>query len=190
MKSTTRTAITLSETLIATVVIGLLLLVTAMGIDSVRTELRRQQVWSLLALLDQSLDAYHDATGRWPATQQPPTPSTTQQVEPSPDHYTTTCRQIITALSAMEQSRRLLQDIPAILREQSPGDDQAPPFIRDAWGTRLRCLAIDAPSRTDRQAVAARGNKPIFVSAGTDRQFGLADGVGEADNLRSDELPR
>jgi type II secretory pathway pseudopilin PulG len=218
MTTTRRKAITLSETLITAAVILLLILVAALGIDSIRTELKLQQTWSLLALLDQSLDAYRQTTGHWPAAQSSPSifrqsrsntegspaPATTQNLETaqsintnaqhqydktSDDRAVLTGWRILAVLSAVQKSRQLLRQVPPILREKED-ENHVPLIIQDAWGTPLRCLTLDSRSRTHRQAVAAHGNKPIFVSAGTDRQFGQPDVVGEADNLRSDELPR
>lgn len=185
---------TFTETLITATLLGLLLVVVALGIHSVRGDLKHQQVWYLLVSLDKALEAYHEATGTWPFT--PATqPSGTEPERLSiNDDPTESGRRVINALAAVPASREILESIPAILRippertEAKINDDWG--TVRDAWGRPLRCLTALSRIPVEWQAVAANRGKPIFISAGTDGEFTSRDSVAEADNLRSDQLPR
>lgn len=83
-----------------------------------------------------------------------------------------------------EEMRRYLAAAADWPTEESAGQW----VVIDAWGRPMRCLTARCPSPVACEAVAANGGKPIFISAGPDGQFGMADGVTDADNLRSDEL--
>jgi hypothetical protein len=70
---------------------------------------------------------------------------------------------------------RIARDVPGAMDVAGTVDDAG---IRDAWGTALRCLTADSGTDADRQAVAAHGGRPIFISDGP-------DGEG-MDEMRSD----
>ena len=95
---------------------------------------------------------------------------------------------VIAALASVPASRNVLEQLPEVLRP--PPDErgsvrlrQVGLTIQDAWGRRLRCLTDTSPFEVDRQAVAANGGKPVFISAGPDRRFGVRDPASAADNL-------
>ena len=105
----------------------------------------------------------------------------------------TVSRPILELTATVLAARELLDGIEPILRVP-PVPDPEPTAgpeawgtVRDGWGRPLRCLTADAPTPADREAVIAQGGKPIFISAGPDRRFGLNDVRFTADNLRSDE---
>ena len=188
----------MTETLIAGAVLALLLIVTALGVAKVRSDLKHQQVRQLLGLLDEALSAYHQAGGHWPMCPPPAGPVSTTRGTPhenereAADRGFETAKCAMAALSAEPKSREILQKIPAILLATDKSGAAEPVLlggVRDAWGGALRCLTINSQDNIDRQAVAANGGKPIFISAGADGNFGIKNIVAAADNLRSDELP-
>ncbi len=187
-----RRAMTLPETLIAALVLGLVLFVAALAIEGVRGELKRRQAMGLLASLDEALTAYRAATDSWPVLTPGSVP--VQPISPAPpvdDRQDMSGDQVIAQLAGVPESRRVLEAVPEVLRVAS--DDEASAAlgtIQDPWGNRLRCLTAAGPLPVDIKAVAANGGRPIFVSAGPDRRFGLMDIAHASDNVRSDELPR
>ncbi len=199
LRSTSRTgrygrrAVTFTETLITATLLGLLLVVVALGVHSVRSDLKHKQVWDLLVTLDKALDAYHETTGTWPFTLATQPDETEPERLSSNDDPTESGRRVINALAAVPASREILDTIPDLLRVP-PESKQAEPndwgTVRDAWGQPLHCLTALSRIPVEWQAVAANLGKPIFISAGTDGQFSSRDSVAEADNLRSDQLPR
>ncbi len=178
-----RARLSLIETLSLGGVLAVVLGLITVGVSSVRNELKERQVWEVLRLLDSALALYHDVTGAWPASADHPV------AEPSPaGPDADDARPILERLAAVPASRALLDTLPGHLRV--PPDD-GPGFggVRDPWGTRLHCLTAQSPRLVDRQAVAAHGGRPIFVSAGLDGEFAGRESSAAADNLRSDELP-
>ena len=182
-----RRALTLTETAIAGILIGLMLVMVTLGVDTVRQDLKRRRTERVLAQLDRTLAAYHHATGRWPADPSgPATHDTPTEDDGSGDR-------IIAALAADPESRKVLERIPPAFRVAAPADGAtASPTsrpwgtIQDAWGHHLRCLTADSPLPVDRDAVAANGGEPVFLSAGPDERFGPQDLPNAADNIRSD----
>jgi len=214
------TGMTLTETLVAGAFLGLAVVIVALGITTIRTDLKRTQVQQLLATLDRALITYHDATGSWPIIPEPPSrkksshDSRTRTYEATEKHRQArepkaelTGTHMIATLSSLSASRAILEQIPAISRvhpqDQAGLSGQTWPentdkqstftgwgTLQDAWGRPLRCLTTQSASPVARQAVAANGGKPIFISAGVDGEFGGTFTDTAADNLRSDELPR
>jgi type II secretory pathway pseudopilin PulG len=187
---------TLSEVLIAATLFGVLLAVLMLGMDGIRTELKRRQTLDLLETLDHALRAYHQATGAWPAdvVAPPETPSfrldNVHRTDPDADSGD----RVVTALASVAASRTILQTVPKTLRvthgadrptATAPGADSG--GVRDSWGRPLCCLTAASPSAVHRKAVAANENRPIFISAGPDGEFGFVDVSTASDNLRSDE---
>lgn len=178
-------AMTLSETLIAAAGLGLLLVVAALGISRIRSDLKHQQVQELLSALDDALFAYHDATGEWP------TEAGAGQGDRSPwsgdaarDHGLRAAEKVIQALTTLPASRSVLERVPGVLRigEQDAGDGRWE-SVQDSWGHPLHCLTAASPSESDRQLVEANGGRPVFVSAGPDGRFGTDDPAARADNV-------
>ena len=181
-----RRAPTLTETLILAVVIGLGLLAIALGIDTVRQDLKRRQAERVLATLDRALVAYHHAAGRWPTD----SPGEAQRGASS-DEGDGSGDRVVAALAGVPESRHVLEGIPPAFLVAVPVDGPAPAsrpwgMVQDAWGQPLRCLTAGSSSPADQEAVAANGGKPIFISAGPDECFGFHDVPAAADNIRSD----
>lgn len=188
-----RRGITFTETLITAALLGLVLVVVALGIHTVQGDLKRQQVWDLLATLDNSLTAYHEATGTWPfaSARRPDDPDANRL--PINDDPAEISRRVIAALADVPASREILDTIPEILRVPPEREEAVAGqwgTVRDAWGRPLHCLTARSRAPLDWQAVAANRGKPIFISAGLDGRFDSRDSVAEADNLRSDQMPR
>jgi len=189
-----RLGATLSETLLAGAAIGLLLLVAALGVEQVRTEFRIRQTRQLLVLLRSALLAYQQSTGTWPEPAEPP-PQPPPGGPTMPPEERDAVR-MAALLWAHEASRERMEGIPPLLRTAADPRDRRDSrssdpgvVLRDSWGTPLWCLTAGSPAQVQREAVAANGGCPIFISAGQDRDFGVVERSAGADNLRSDELP-
>ncbi len=194
-----RSAMTLTETLLAAAGIGLLMLIVAVGIDQVRSDLKRRQVERVLLLLDRALDAYHQDTGAWPVA----SPVEAAEDSPSAEHPPTVLAavDVLAALRSVEASRAIVDEIPAMLRRplapppaasvippaSQPADD-AFAMLVDAWSRPLHCLTQHSRSTIQREAVAANGGRPIYISAGSDGLFESDDGSASGDNIRGDEV--
>lgn len=209
---------TLSETLLAAALVGLVLVVIALGMDGIRTDLKREQTIALLQTLDRSLVAYHQSTGQWPADEggtgaAPRLPSEASSNGVGLDGGTSHRRasevedaalavldgkgsgdRVVAKLAGVPEARAVLQGVPEVLRvpldiaDVSSGELSW--TVQDPWGQRLVCLTAANPSAMHRKAVAANNNRPIFVSAGPDGRFGLTDVSAASDDLRSDELTK
>ncbi len=192
-----RCGFTLSETLIAAAVLAILLTAIALGLTTIRTELKREQTVEVLVALDEALGAYEAATGQWPqvaAAGRPQGSADDEQGRAMPSVSSAGGERddgdaAIALLAELPASRQVLERIPTAVRVPVPGRTGAW-TVRDAWGRRLRYLNRESSSLVDREAVAANGGRPIFVSPGDDGEFGGRDRAASADNLRSDELPR
>ncbi|MEP0843081.1 MAG: hypothetical protein HRF43_10265 [Phycisphaerae bacterium] len=187
---------TLVETLIAAILLGLVLLVLAEGTDFVRDQLRTRRTWDRLARLNRAMAAYKAVTGQWPAGAAGPHSRPMDETRPRPDETTRgsspdhpraratgkdddfqVARRIVGELLAVADSRRVLE-----AGTDAAIDDEPLRAIQDGWGRPMRCLTARSPSPVDRQAVAANGGRPIIISDGP-------DGSAIPDPLRSDELP-
>lgn len=116
----------------------------------------------MLADLDQALVRYRRATGSYPTSRGPD--SAIPAVVDLMDH---------------EKTRPILEAFPSCLRS-GPGTK---PLV-DPWGTPLRYL----PENSGGPAARAGSGRPVFVSAGPDRDFGDQNPVARENNLRSDDL--
>ncbi len=170
-----RRAMTFSETLIVAMLVGAALLLVALGIATVRTDLRTHQTWELLARLDDALNAYYGSTGSWPVDPR----ATAERSSASGASESTVI--VLAALQRTPKSDQVLERVPEVLRRESYEPDVW--IVVDGWGRPLRCMTANSPRTLERQAVAANGGKPIFVSAGGDGRFGLDDVADAADNL-------
>jgi len=172
-----RRAMTLSETLIATALIGLVLTMVALGITAVRTDMRTRQTWDLLRTLAAALDAYHEQTGAWPLDDRDDYLKQSKTVD-GPDG---SAEYILKTLHGVAASEAILARVPEVLRDR--GGVGPAWTVVDGWGRQLRCLTAASGRTLERQAVAANGGKPIFVSAGGDGRFGTENVAAAADNL-------
>ncbi len=190
-----RRGVTLSETLVTAAVVGVLLVLVGLGVDGIRNELKRKQTVALLDTLDRAIVAYHQSAGNWPAEA---SESVSLQREPAdaddPDENASGDR-IVAILAEVPAAHTILQTIPEVLRvpadqSEQPTTRPALGLIRDPWGHRLCCLTAFSPSPSQRKAVAANGNRPVFISAGPDGRLGFLNVSAASDNLRSDELQK
>lgn len=152
-------------TLVETVVIifllsvGLFLLTGWTGM--LRAEAKRDLAVRMLADLDQALARYRRASGSYPSW--PGADSDIPAVVDLLDH---------------DKTRPILEAFPRSLWR---GPDRY--RLVDPWGTPLRYYP---PGSTDPEVRANRG-KPLFESAGPDRDFGDRAVAAIGDNLRSDD---
>jgi type II secretory pathway pseudopilin PulG len=164
---------TLIETLLVVVVVGIVLLVIARQADSVRDGLKRNQTRQCLMTLDEALSAYHQASKAWPVLK-PKAVSPRRAVHAR-------LHSVIDPLRRVAASRQILEKLPAQL--WFAWDESDTPLPRDAWGNPLRCLTASSPREADRYTVAAYGGRPVFISAGPDGDFGFEDPVAATDNI-------
>ena len=115
----------------------------------------------MLEELDKALVRYHRSTNQFPPCYGPNSAITAA-----------------TVLLDHEKTREVLKDLPATLWRTS-----GQPTLLDPWGTPLRYYATAA----DSPAVKANNHRPLFVSAGPDRDFGDTNPSRVGDNLRSDD---
>jgi type II secretory pathway pseudopilin PulG len=193
-----RRGFTLSETLIAAGGLGLVTLVVALLVNTVRSELKMREVRTQLAVLDEALGAYHQAAEFWPTA----TPEEPDDSLPLASEADRAARVVVTALMLEPASQSVMERLPAgrvlsademgaYLAEAAtwPVEESVGQWVAvDAWGRPMRCLTAQSSSEVAREAVSANRGKPVFISAGPDGRFGMAAGVADADNLRSDEL--
>jgi hypothetical protein len=188
-----RRGVTLSETLVTAATIAVILIVIGLGLEGIRTELKRDQAVELMRTLDQALLAYQQATRHWPVDVGMPAETLVvraDSTELQPDPAGTD--RVIEAMAGVTASRTVLESLPAALRMQPPQGVVSTPAdwgsVQDPWGRRLHCLTSASPLPAHRKAVAANRNRPIFISAGPDGRFGFADVAAASDNIRSDEI--
>lgn len=179
-------AMTLVEILLVAVAIGVVLAMVALGVATVRNDLKHGQVEQLLATLDEALSAYHQATGHWPVD------PGAEDTERALVEHDGSADRVVAVLASEPASRAILDKTRPVLRVTPVADisDEANELpwgtVQDAWGRRLRCLTAASKSPLDREAVAINDGRPIFICAGPDAQFGNRDISTAADNLRSD----
>ena len=125
-----------------------------------KTELAR----TMLAHLDIALARYHRSNDQFP----PVTGSDEAQ-------------SAVVQLLNNERTRPVIESLPASVRRGPNGR-----ILVDPWGTPLRYL----PESMDSPFVKANDGRPVFMSAGPDRDFGDHDKSRIGDNLRSDDPDR
>lgn len=195
------TGMTLVETLIAAFVLGLVLLVVAEGTDVVRNQLRARRTWERLAVLNAAMEAYQRATQQWPggglhrqeAATRParaglsglPTGGSQDRRPGARSVEFDAARRVLADLLDVEASKRVLGAASA-----GAAEDGADSAIQDGWGRRMRCLTAESDSLVDRQAVAASGGRPVFISDGPDGPRSDSSDRVVGYLQRSDEVPR
>ncbi len=155
------------ELLLVYVVLALAVVLLAGVNRYVQREAKCRLAEDMLLTLRESLPAYHEAVGRYPAEQ--------------PNHD---AEQAIAALLSESASAKILERWP-LARARTPGS--GPQFV-DPWGTRFRYLVRDDSAKLGApdSAKLPAGTVPLFESSGPDREFGEADGPRAKDNLSSD----
>lgn len=153
---------TLIEMTITVFLAGLLFFLLIGWMESVRDRAKEDLAVHLLADLDNALARYRRDTGFYPVARGPDS-----------------AIPVVIDLLDHPRSRDVIQSFPACLWR---GPDAQRRLI-DPWGTPLRYLSTDSKD----PSVATNGGRPIFVSAGPDRDFGDVDVARSGDNLRSDD---
>ena len=162
-----RRGMTRVELLLVYVVLALATVLLAGVNRYVQREAKCHLAEDMLLTLRESLPAYHEAVGRYPAEQ--------------PNHD---AEQAISALLSESVSAEILERWP-LAQTRMPENAL---HLVDPWGTRFRYLIRDdsVAFRTQGSAKPPAGIVPLFVSAGPDREFGDSDGARAKDNLSSD----
>ncbi len=148
-----KTGLTLVEMLI---VVAIIVILTTMVIGiagRVDNQSKEQLTRSTIALLESSLQEYHDYRGMFPAS---------LSVDPNQNSET-----LYRELNFLTSSRKMLARIDDSLIKDIVDTGVIPPLpeIYDSWGTVL-----------DYRYVA--GNTfPVIISAGPDKKFGTADDI-------------
>lgn len=152
---------TLVEMAIVVVVVGAGLFLLSGWCDALQQSAKRDLTVRLLGDLDLALARYHRATGAYPASYGPN--SAIQATGDLMDH---------------PKTRPILEALPTSLWKAPNRRD-----LVDPWGTALQYHS----ATSDSAFVNANHGRPVFVSAGPDRDFGRSDPAFLGDNLRSDD---
>ena len=162
-----RRGMTRVELLLVYVVLALATVLLAGVNRYVQREAKCRLAEDMLLTLRESLPAYHEAVGRYPAERE--------------DHD---AERAIAALLSESASAEILKSWP-LARAHGPGSGLQ---LVDPWGTRFRYSIRDDSVLLGAQGSAnpSAGTVPLFESAGPDRAFGDADGALAKDNLSSD----
>ncbi len=165
-----RRGMTRVELLLVYVVLTLAVVLLAGVNGYVQREAKCRLAEDMLLTLRESLPAYHEAVGEYPAEQH--------------DHD---ADRAIAALLSESASAETLKRWPLAL-PHGPGNGIQ---LVDPWGTRFRYLIRDDSVTIGAQGSSkpSAGTVPLFESAGPDREFGDTDGSRAKDNLSSD-IPR
>lgn len=147
--------------LVATCATGLLLFFLVSWMTTLQGGTKEELARRMLKDLDQALVRYRRATGSYPTSRGPN--SAIPAVVDLIDH---------------EKTRPILEAFPSCLRS-GPGRKR----LIDPWGTPLRYL----PEDTGDQSAKSNSGRPVFVSAGPDRDFGDTNPAAKGNNLRSDD---
>ena len=161
-KRSTRRGLTLVELVVVVLLTAALLFALVGWTQAVRLQTRRELAVRLLAALNKSLELYRRSEGAYPPE--------------APDRG---AADAMARLGSRADARSPLTTIPSVLWRESPRRE----FV-DPWGTPLRYLGpAAAPAR-----VRANGDRPVFVSAGVDRDFGEEQANALGDNIASDDI--
>lgn len=156
-----RAAMTLVEMAVTVTIIGFGLFLLVGWTNAQRLAARKDLAVRLLTDLDKCLARYHRTAGSYPQSSGP--------------HSATWAT---TALLDHDKTRPILEALPPSLW-LGPGKKN----LVDPWGMPLRYHYDPALS----PFVRANGGRPVFESAGPDRDFGDDDPARLGDNLRSDD---
>ncbi len=156
-----RNAMTLIEMAIAVLIIGAGLFLLVGWTRDLQADARRNLAVRLLSELDKALAQYHRANDRYP-------------MSPGPN----SANWVTVALLDFERTRQTLDKLPPSVW-RSPGQR----VLVDPWGTALKYY----PETQNSPYVKANNGRPVFVSAGPDREFGDEDASKIGDDLRSDD---
>ncbi len=154
-------AMTLIEMLVVVFIVGAGLFLLNGWLSGAQQEARRDLAVRLLADLDRALIRYHRATNCYPSS-----------------HGPNSAADATITLLDHDRTRPILEALPiSVWRERGKRT------LVDPWGTPLLYFS----PASDSPWVRANNDRPVFVSAGPDRDFGDIDPVGLGDNVRSDD---
>lgn len=159
-----QSAMTLIEMAITVFVISVGLFLLTGWMTSLREAAKEDLALRILADLDETLARYRRDTGSYPTSRGPGSDIPA-----------------ILDLVAHDKTRPILEAFPGHLWRGPGGTGMR--HLVDPWGTPFRYL----PPNSDDPRVIANGGRPLFVSAGPDRDFGDHDIAMIGDNLRSDD---
>jgi type II secretory pathway pseudopilin PulG len=154
-------AVTLKEMTIVVFVVGVGLFLLVGWMNDLQQEAKHDLAVRTLAELDMAMIRYHRATGTYPTF-----------------HGPNAAMQATTQLLDHGRTGPILDALPASVWQ---GRDKR--TLVDPWGTPLWYCS----SASGSPWVRANHGRPVFVSAGPDRDFGQMDPAGMGDNYRSDD---
>ncbi len=155
---------TLVELAVLLLLLGIALFVTAGLVRTVRERARNDLAVRLLCAMDEALGVYMQ-----------------RYEQPPPGEPNGASRRALAALLAYGPSSVRLDFLPQSLR----GGDALP--IVDPWGTPLRYVTEQHQDEVMRARVITNGGRPIFDSAGPDRQFSSEERRPEGSDIWGEE---
>jgi type II secretory pathway pseudopilin PulG len=155
-------AMTLAEMVIVVFLLGAGLFLVNGWMSRSRQMSKHDLARRMLADLDKALAKYQRTMGSFPPSYGPESAISAT----------------VSLIDSDKRIREILDKFPSSLW-RGPGRRD----LIDPWGTPLRYH----PQNSDSPMVKANNNRPIFVSAGPDRDFGDSDLSLSGDNLRSDD---
>ena len=158
---------TVPELALAMGVLGVVLVLLAGLIRHVRNDAKAEQSRRLLLALDEAIGRYQAAHGSYPPG--------------SEDLSSAAC---LAALEGEAAAWEAVQSVSPLLVGESGEEKRC---FRDGWGTPVRYLTGKG-ARKARERVRIHGGRPIFESAGPDRNFGDGYPASLPDNLATDYL--
>jgi len=145
---------TLVEMAVVVLLLGIVLFLLDGLARTTRERAKKELAIRALRTLDDAMSSYEQRFGC-----------------PPPGRPDGAADQAITALLNYAPSRAKLDGLPAVLRRTEGRLKR----LVDPWGTPFRYVTPAHDSPAMRARVAGNGGRPIFDSAGPDRQFGLAE---------------
>jgi len=157
----TRRALTLVEMIIAVFLVGVALFLITGWTGNLREQAKLDLAARLLADLDKAMARYFRIEGTYPHAAGP-----------------NAALNVTALLLDHEKTRPILEALPDTCWQRRTRQR-----LVDPWGVPLRYHGV----RSDIPYVVANEGRPVFVSAGPDRDFGDNDPARKGDNLRSDD---
>jgi len=166
------------EFLIAVAVVLAAAFLAAGWAEAIRSEAKQSMARGILAALDRALGEYHQATGFYPAAREDDPASVVEVLRTVP-----AARAVLSESlrGSAERGHDSTRPASSGMRATAGADFLA--CTVDPWGTPLRYL-WDSGRHVE---VRANAGRPVFLSAGPDRDFGDVVAANLGDNLRSDD---
>lgn len=155
---------TFVELILAVLLTTALLFLMIGWTTNLRQDAKIELARTMLAHLDIALARYHRTNERFP-----------------PVSGSDEAQSAVVQLLNNERTRPIIESLPASVRRGPNGR-----ILVDPWGTPLKYF----PETMDSPYVKANEGRPLFMSAGPDRDFGMFDKSCIGDNLRSDDPDR